>query len=48
MNPRKKKKEQAKTKISRRREIIKIRPEINKLKEQKSHTKNQQNKKLVH
>jgi hypothetical protein len=40
------KQEQAKSKTSRRREIIKIRAEINEI-EKKYHTKNQQNKKLV-
>jgi hypothetical protein len=47
------KQEQAKSKASRRREIIKIRAEINKIEitttttTTKNHTKNQQNKKLV-
>jgi hypothetical protein len=40
------KQEQAKPKTSRRREIIKIRAEINEI-EIKNHTENQQNKRLV-
>jgi hypothetical protein len=41
------KQEQAEPKTSRRREIIKIRPEINEIEtKKKSHTKNQLNKKL--
>jgi hypothetical protein len=40
------KQEQAKPK-SKRREIIKIRAKISEIRDQKNHTKNQQNKKLV-
>jgi hypothetical protein len=41
------KQEQAKPKTSRRREITKIRTEINKIETKKTHTRNRQNKKLV-
>jgi hypothetical protein len=41
------KQEQANPKTSRRREIIKIRAEINEIETKQKHTKNQQNKKLV-
>jgi hypothetical protein len=41
------KQEQAKPKSSRKREIIKIRAEINEIETNKKHTKNQRNKKLI-
>jgi hypothetical protein len=41
------KQEQAKHKTNRRREIIKIRAQINEIETKKNHTKNQRNKKLI-
>jgi hypothetical protein len=42
------KQEQAKFKARKRRQIIKIRTETNEIETKTNHTKNQQNKKLVH